>query len=151
MNVAPLIKQSSLIYWSWILPYNLWYSAHDHAHRKYRAFGQSHWEEHGLSKASDTLRALMMTRYCLMITSNIEKHTQKLFLGYMFILFFFCFCFWQAKVQFNGRETYLSKTHFLTLVYIDPWTKNPLCPSWVSKQGVFCETPSWSFMFILFY
>ena len=113
MNVAPLIKQSSLIYWSWILPYNLWYSAHDHAHRKYRAFGQSHWEEHGLSKASDTLRALMMTRYCLMITSNIGKHTQKHFLGYMFV-FVFCFCFLQAKVQYDEYRRFVS--HNLTLV-----------------------------------
>ena len=55
----------------------------------------------------------MMTRYCLMITSNIGKHTQKHFLGYMFI-FVFCFCFLQAKVQYDEYRRFVS--HNLTLV-----------------------------------
>ena len=54
-----------------------------------------------------------MTRYCLMITSNIGKHTQKHFLGYMFI-FAFCFCFLQEKVQYDEYRRFVS--HNLTLV-----------------------------------
>ena len=37
------------------------------------------------------------------------------------------------------RETYLGKTHFLTSVSIDPWTKNPLCAFWISKNVVFVK------------
>ena len=45
-------------------------------------------------------------------------------------------------VQFEGKETYLGKTHFLTSFSIDPWTKNHLCPSRISKKKCFAKHPT---------
>ena len=42
-------------------------------------------------------------------------------------------------VQFPGKEAYLGKTHFLTSVSFDPWTKKQIWASWISKKGVFVK------------
>ena len=49
----------------------------------------------------------------------------------------------------EGKETYLGKTHFLTLVSIGPRTKNQLCASWISKISLSFDFvtelyPKWS-------
>ena len=48
-------------------------------------------------------------------------------------------CILFKNVQFEGKETFLSKTHFLTIVAIGPGTKNQLCASWISKKGIFVK------------
>ena len=58
----------------------------------------------------------------------------------------YCNYNWGWGGQFKGKETYLGKIHFLTLVSSGPRTKNPLVASQISTKIVFVKRSNVQFV-----